>query len=130
MVMRQGYIQSPQFRLLKFPQSLPKEHTRANTVGTTVIMMVKSFSNVVGLFKFLVWPSGGTPLGRVQRSTPGNREAKPEPIVVSGMLFSFLVFKKKGKKGRKERKERKGKEIERIDASRRQSVIGICLKIL
>lgn len=89
--MRRGYIQSPQFRLLKFAHSLPKEHTRANTVGMMVIMMDKSFSNVVGLFRLLVWPSGGTPLGRVQRSTPGNREAKPESIVVSaGFLFVLI----------------------------------------
>lgn len=81
--MRKKYTQSPQLRLLKFAHSLPKENKRARTVGIMVKMMVKFLSNVVGLFKLLAWPSGGTPLGRVQRSTPGNRDAKPEPIAIS-----------------------------------------------
>lgn len=81
--MRKKYTQSPQLRLLKFAHSLPKENKRARTVGMMVKMMIKFLSNVAGLFKLLVWPSGGTPLGRVQRSTPGNRDAKPEPIAIS-----------------------------------------------
>lgn len=81
--MRREYAQSPHVRLLKFAHSLPNENKRARNVGIVVKMMVKFLSNVVGLFKLLVWPSGGTPLGRVQRSTPGNRDAKPELIAIS-----------------------------------------------
>lgn len=85
--------------------------------------MVKSFSNVVGLFKLLVWPSGGTPLGRVQRSTPGNREAKPEAIVMSAVPFLFLFLKKKGKKKAEDKKGNCTTVPQRINASRWQSVI-------
>lgn len=63
-----------------------------------VRMMVKCFSNVVGLFKLLIRPSGGTPLGRVQRSTPGNRESKLEAIVVSAVVLFFFVVKEENKR--------------------------------
>lgn len=82
---RKKYTQSPQLGLLKFAHSLPKENKRARTVGIMVKMMVRFLSNVVGLLKLLVWPSGGAPLGRVQRSTPGNKEAKLEPIAISSI---------------------------------------------
>lgn len=54
----------------------------AKMVGIIVRDIVKSCINVVGLSKLLTCPSGGVPPGIVQRSTPGNKEANTEAIVI------------------------------------------------
>lgn len=75
------YIQSLQVHLPSLALNLPKANNTARSVKMTVSEMITSLSNEGVWSKLPKVPSGETPAGSVHRSTPGNKEARPEVIV-------------------------------------------------